>query len=302
MVFTNSKLQIQTGTASAITKSKKRFWRHLGNRRSIYLSLAALLFCWNSSILFFTQQIGHLQVFNLLLWLGILISLEDQLPNLWPKPSPGSFFAGALILACLLSLSPWMFNEQDGYAKYLLLPIIIFALALLSRPVGNWQLFKNPLLISLLLPLSGAIGALSSPFLERLTALLAWSFLYGLGFQTTLSSEKVLLGSGGVHIGDACNGNEQLIFSVSMVVIFQLIFPLKNRWNILAAIIGAILSAVAINTLRIVILAYLTTWPNKISKPAFALAHGHGALLFSLVAAAIAGWIYLILLDREISA
>jgi exosortase/archaeosortase family protein len=174
---------------------------------------------------------------------------------------------------------------------------------LLSRPVGNWQLFKNPLLISLLLPLSVAIEVLSSPVLNRLTPLLTWTFLYGLGFQTTLSGEKVLLGSGGVDIGTACNGNEQLIFSVSMVVIFQLIFPLKNRWNILAAIIGAILSAVAINTLRIAILAYLTTWPNKSGMPAFDIFHdGPGALLFSLVAAAIAGWIYLILLDRELSA
>jgi len=201
-----------------------------------------------------------------------------------------------------LSLSPWFINEQDGYAKYLHLPVIVFALALLSRPMGNWQLFKNSLLISLLLPLSGAIEVITSPILNRLTALFTWSFLYGLGFQTILSGKQVLLNSGGVNVETPCNGVEQLIFSVSIIVIFQLIFPLENRFSLLKALIGAILSAVAINVVRIALLAYLTTWPNKSGMPAFDFFHGHGGLLFSLIAAAFTGRIYITLLDRELPA
>jgi exosortase/archaeosortase family protein len=235
----------------------------------------------------------------LLLWLGILIASEDQLSNLWPKPSQASFFAGALILALLLSLSPWMINEQDGYVKYLLLPVIVVSMALLSRPLGDMQLFKNPLLIAMLLPLSGSIEVVTSPVLNRLTALLTWSLLYGLGFQTTLSGKQVLLQSGGVRVETPCNGVEQLIFSVSIVVIFQLVFPLQKRFNIYTALIGAILSAIALNVLRIALLAYLTTWPNRSGMTAFDFFHGHGGLLFSLVASAIACWIYLTLLHRE---
>lgn len=99
-----------------------------------------------------------------------------------------------------MSLSPWFINEQDGYAKYLLLPVIVFALALLSRPVRYLQLFKGPLLISLLLPLSGAIEVLTSPVLNRLTALLTWILLYGIGFQRSLSGKQILLSSGGVTV------------------------------------------------------------------------------------------------------
>ena len=178
MVFTNSKLQNKAGEASSSLSRVGQLRRHLSNRRSLYLCLAALVFCWNSSILWFTQSL-ELQTFNLLLWLGILIALEDQLSNLWPKPSQASFFAGALILALLLSLSPWMINEQDGYVKYLLLPVIVVSMALLSRPLGNLQLFKNPLLIAMLLPLSGSIEVVTSPILNRLTALLTWTLLYG---------------------------------------------------------------------------------------------------------------------------
>jgi len=145
------------------------------------------MFCWNSIILWETRQTLDLQTYSLLLWLGILISLEDQLPNLWPKPSPASFFAGAVILAFLLSLTPWIINEYPRIPRYLLLPVIVFALGLLSRPVGKLQLFKNPLLISLLLTLSGTVRILFGSFLTKLTALLSWTFLYGIGFQAALS-------------------------------------------------------------------------------------------------------------------
>jgi exosortase/archaeosortase family protein len=258
-----------------------------------------VVFCWNSSILWFTMQPLELQTFNLLLWLGILIALEDQLSNLWPKPSQASFFAGALILALLLSLSPWMINEQYGYVKYLLLPIIVVSMAFLSRPLGDLQLFKNPMLIAILLPLSKSIEVVISPVLNRLTALLTWILLYGLGFQTTLSGKDVLLQSGGVQIHTPCNGSNQLIFSVSIIIIFQLIFPLQKGFNIHKALIGATLSAIALNVLRIALLAYLTTWPNRSGMPAFDFFHGHGGLLFSLVASAIACWLYVTLLHSE---
>ena len=70
----------------------------------------------------------------------------------------------------------------------------------------------------------------------------------------------------------------------------------------LKALIGAVFTAVAINVLRIALLAYLTTWPNKSGMPTFDFFHNTGGLLFSLVAAALAGWIYISLLDRELAA
>ena len=122
-----------------------RHWvPRLSNRRALFLLLAALMFCWNASILWLGLQDLGLQVFQLLLWLGIAISLEDKFANLWPKPSRFSFFAGAILIALLLTLSPALISFQAGYIKYLLLPGSICALALLSRPVKQWQLFVAP--------------------------------------------------------------------------------------------------------------------------------------------------------------
>ncbi len=280
-----------------------RHWpSRLYNRRALFLLLAALMFCWNASMLWLSEQDLGLQIFQLLLWLGIAISLEDKLANLWPKPSRFSFFAGAILIALLLTLSPALISFQAGYIKYLLLPGSICALALLSRPLQQWHLFAAPLLISMLLPIGGAFAVLSSPIQNRLTALLTWAFLYGLGFQAGLSGKEISIGSAGVIVQTNCNGNEQLIFSIGMVVIFQLIFPLKQRGHILAAFGGAIVSAYAINTVRIALLAYFTTWENRSGMPAFDFFHGHGGLIFSLIAATVAGWIFYRLLDQELTA
>jgi len=280
----------------------RRWVPKLYNRKALFFLLAALIFCWNICLLWLSDQGLGLQIFQLLLWLGIAISLEDQMVNLWPKPSRFSLLAGAILLVLLFTLSPVLISWQAGYMKYLPLPASICGLALLSRPLNQWQLFAAPLFISLLLPISGAFAVLSSPIQNRLTALLTWAFLYGLGFQSGLSGKEISIGSSGVIVQTPCNGNEQLIFSVSMVIIFQLIFPLKQRWRILAAIGGAIVSAYAVNTIRIALLAYFTTWEDRSGMAAFDFFHGHGGLIFSLIAASIAGWIFYRLLDQELTA
>ena len=100
-----------------------------------------------------------------------------------------------------------------------------------------------------------------------------------------------------------CSGVEQLIFTVSVVVIFLLVFPLERAMNIAAVLIAAVLSAIVINVVRISLLAYLTSWSNKSGMPAFYFLHdSYGSLMFSFVAVSLVGWLYLKLLDHELSA
>ena len=80
------------------------------------------------------------------------------------------------------------------------------------------------------------------------------------------------------------------------------LFPLKQRGHILAAFGAAIVSGYVINTIRIALLAYFTTWEDRSGMAAFDFFHGHGGLIFSLIAATIAGWIYYRLLDQELAA
>jgi cyanoexosortase A len=278
-------------------------WLRFGDRRVLWLLLAGLAFGWNVAVFWLSNQIETTQVLNLLLWLGIWMALEDQGPSLWPRPSRASAFGGTLLLVLTVARSSLATNTQDRFI-YLVLPLLAIGLALLNRPPGQWRRFWKPLAIALLLPLSRLItnGVLPG-ILVPVTAKLAWALLYALGFRAFLDGAEVQLGSGGVLVFGACAGIEQLIFTVSVVVIFLLLFPLERLLHIALVITASIVGAVLVNGVRIALLAYCTSWPDKAGMPAFTFLHdSYGSLLFSLVAVSIVGWIYLKLLDRELAA
>ena len=278
-------------------------WLRFGDRRFLWLLLAGLAFAWNVSLFGLSHQLETTQVLNLLLWLGIWMALEDQSPSLWPRPSKASAFGGTLLLVLTVARSSLTTNNQDRFV-YLVLPLLALGLALLNRPLGQWRRFWKALVIALLLPLSRLItnGVLPA-LLVPVTAKLAWALLYALGFRAFLDGAEVQLGSGGVLVFGACAGIEQLIFTVSVVVIFLLVFPLERLLHIALVIAASIVGAVLVNGVRIALLAYCTSWPDKAGMPAFTFLHdSYGSLLFSLVAVSIVGWIYLKLLDRELAA
>ena len=278
-------------------------WLRFGDRRVLWLLLSGLAFGWNVAVFWLSNQIETTQVLNLLLWLGIWMALEDQGPSLWPRPSRASAFGGTLLLVLTVARSSLATNNQDRFI-YLVLPLLAIGLALLNRPPGQWRRFWKPLAIALLLPLSRLItnGALPG-LLVPVTAKLAWALLYALGFQAFVQGAEVQLGSGGVLVFGACGGTEQLIFTVTVVLIFLLLFPLERLLHIGLVIAASILCAVLVNGVRIALLAYCTSWPNQAGMPAFHFLHdSYGSLLFSLVAVSIVGWIYLKLLDRELAA
>ena len=179
--------------------------RHWLQSRSLLFIFFLALFTWNSALLWLSDQPENIQVLTLLLWLGLVVSLEDQRHLLWPKPHSGSFFAGAAILAAMLVRGFWISNDQDDFV-YLILPLITVGLALLVRPITQWQIFRTPLIIALLLPLSRIFTAVLPPILNPLTAHLTWAGLYSLGFQASLNRAEVRIGDGGVTVLGPCSG------------------------------------------------------------------------------------------------
>jgi len=66
---------------------RHQWHHHAGNRRSLWLLLAVLLFCWSALQFTWADLSPSGQMLNLMDWFGYLIALEDQLPALWPLPS-----------------------------------------------------------------------------------------------------------------------------------------------------------------------------------------------------------------------
>lgn len=287
-----------------LTSSASWLKAKLGNRRLMWLMLAVLLCFWNTALLWLSHTPDICQCINLLLWLGILIALEDQLPSLWPRPSKFSAFLGGLIVTITVVRGSVPIHQYDKFLS-LALPFIALGLCLLNRPIGEWKLFRKPLAIAFLWPAFTPIGFLLgwslSNILPNLSAFFTWLLLYGLGLKATVSGQKVLMGSGGVDVYPPCAGLEQITFSLFIIVIFLIIFPLRKRRNIFAVLALSVPIAVLCNVVRLALLAYFTSWPDGSGIGLFDFFHeSHGSLIFSLISGSFVGYLYLLTLDQEL--
>jgi len=276
----------------------------LGNRRTLWLLLAGLLCLWNTALLWLSHTPDIYQCTNLLLWLGILLALEDELPSLWPRPSKFSAFLGGLILIITVVRGSVPIHQYDKFLS-LSLPFMALGLCLLNRPIGEWKLFRKPLAIAYLwqafTPIGFLLGWSLSNILPNLSAFFTWLLLYGLGLKATVSGQKVLMGSGGVDVYLGCAGLEQITFSLFIIVIFLIVFPLRKRRNIFALLALSVPIAVLCNVVRLALLAYFTSWADGAGMGLFDFFHeSHGSLIFSLISGSFVGYLYLLTLDREL--
>jgi cyanoexosortase A len=274
--------------------------RHAGNRRSLWLLLALLLFSWSALQLHWADVDPKFQLLNLLIWFGCTIALEDQLPLLWPRPSRVSLLLGGGMIGFALWRGSWLLNQQDRFL-YLLVPLLVWGLALLNRPFSRLRCFVVPGVIALLFPVGYRLSSLH-PYLERPTAQLSWLLLTALGFEPVLSGREVMLSTGGVAITGTCTGIDQIVVSLVVVLIFLMVFPLRRWRHRLAALLIALVSAVVVNAVRIALLALLVAVPEDWGSQAFDFFHdSYGSLVFSLIAVFVLGWGYTKLIDVELS-
>lgn len=279
---------------------RQQLRRHGGNRRSLWLLLAGLLFSWSALQLYWADVDPKFQLLNLLIWFGCTIALEDQLPLLWPRPSRASLLVGGVLIGFTLWRGGWLLNQEDRFI-YLMVPLLVAGLALLNRPFARLRPFLVPGVIGLLFPVGYRLSALH-PYLERPTAQLSWLLLTALGFEPALSGREVTLPSGGVSITGTCTGIDQIVVSLVVVLIFQMVFPLRSWWRRLLAMAIALVSAVLVNAVRIALLALLVAVPEAWGEQGFEFFHdSYGSLVFSLIAVFILGWGYTKLIDQELS-
>lgn len=277
-----------------------RLRRHAGNRRSFWLLLAMMLFSWSALQFTWADLSPNVQVLNLMVWFGCVIALEDQLPALWPRPSRFTLLVGGGLLAAVLWRGSWITSVHDRFT-YLLLPLLLVALALLNQSGRQLRICLVPLVITLLFPLGLRLLTLADHF-KGITSMLSWLILASLGFNPLINGNKISLPTGAVSIAGYCTGVDQLAICLVVAVIFLLVFPLRRLHNQLAALLVAAAAALGVNAVRIAILALLVAVPERGGMKAFEFLHdSYGGLVFSLIAVGIFGWFYTLLVDRELA-
>jgi cyanoexosortase A len=276
--------------------------------RNLWLLLAMLVVWQNLWLLFSTQESPKLLLFVLLLWWGALTCMEDRFETLRPSPSPYSLVLGSALLLWSLWRSSQIITLDS--VVYVLAPLQGLALALLCTPIRRLGEFTQQLLILAFLPIYPMVNSVGpvtrwlESWVSPLTATLAAGWLSTLGLEAVSSGRLVQTPSGGVSVAGACSGIDQVSQVLAIALIFFLAFPLRrarHRWFLLAAAIG---SAVAINTLRIALLALIVSVETPLAKGGgwwFHFFHEEtGSLIFSGINVFLFGSLYLWVIEREL--
>jgi exosortase/archaeosortase family protein len=286
--------------AKWLAKMRFQIVRHCSNRRSLWLLLAGFLFIWITLLFTWADFSPNVQVLNLMIWFGGAIALEDQMVALWPRPSRFSLCCGAALLTATLVRGSFIANVHDRFTL-VLLPLTFISLGLLNQPLKKVRFFLVPLIISLLFPIGLRVLELAN-YLQDVTAQLSWVLLTAIGFQPVVTGNKLMLSSGGVTITGYCTGVDQLMVCLVVAAIFLMVFPLRYWSHRFMALAIASVAALIINAIRISILAWLVSLPDRSGMNAFEFLHdSYGGLVFSLIAVGIFGWSYTVLVDREIA-
>lgn len=267
---------------------------------NLWLLVASLVAIQSITVFSFSQP-PSTAVFSLLIWGGALICIEDQFENLTPQPGRMGLMVGtALLTWVVLRTSAVM--HWDGIL-FALAPLAGLALGLLCAPVRQViHRFRDALLCLMLLPgFALLMRVLPEKPISLITARIAGIWVGSLGYPTEVQGRNVLLPGGGVEVMGACNGVDMMAQIFCVAVIFLLAFRIRSHWSRLVVLVAAPLIGMLANTVRIAVLAVITTSGQGHGSAAFDFWHKDaGSLVFSGIGVFIFGLLYMRLLEREL--
>lgn len=267
--------------------------------RNLWLAVAALVALQNVAV-FQSSQSENITVFAALVWGGAVICMEDLIESLDPRPGWIGLILGSFILIWVMLRSDRILY-WDGLI-YLLAPLAGLALVMLCLPLNQIRTFRDSLFCLLMLPAFNFImKVIPEHPVSLMTARLTGFWLSFLGFDNVVKGVFVMMPSGGVEVLPACNGLDTIAQVICVSIIFLLAFPIRSRISRFLVIISAPVIGLAMNTIRIAILALCVANGNGKGSKLFTFFHDDlGSLLFSGIAVFVFGVIYMRLLEREL--
>ena len=188
--------------------------------------LIILFFIWNTFVFYHTNQSFNLQSYSLLLWLGIFLSIEDDLALL--NPTSNKFLRIGSFTFILISLvrSIYILSSNDFFV-YFFLPILIFFISLMNKGLKNLYKLKNIIIISSFLPIYKLFDFLMAPFLKLVVSKISVLILNLIPrIQFTSIGNQLFFGNKIIEISDGCSGSEKILFTITVTIIYLLIYTI----------------------------------------------------------------------------
>lgn len=269
--------------------------------RNLWLLIAAVVATQNLAV-FHTSQSANNTVYALLVWGGAVICMEDQIETLEPCPNLLSLVLGTVILILVLARTAVVLHWEG--ILFALPPIAGLGLALLCFPISQILRLRDSLLTLLLVPGFALImRILPEEPISLLTAKLSGSWLQFLGLDVLIKGRTVMIPGGGVQVLGQCNGLDMMSQLLCIGIVFLLAFPIRSNLSRLFLLAAAPAIGMVSNSFRIAVLTVCTMFGSGKGSSVFKFFHEDaGSLVFSGIAVFIFGWLYLLILERELLA
>ena len=268
--------------------------------RNLWLLLAAAVASQNLAV-FQNSQNEHTTVFAALIWGGALICMEDQIETLEPHPNLLSLILGTVVLILVFARTAVVLHWEG--ILFALPPLAGLGLGFLCFPIKQILRLRDSLLTLMLIPgFALLMRILPEAPISLFTAKLAGLWLQFIGFEVVVRDRSVMIPRGGVQVLASCNGIDMMSQILCVSVVFLLAFPIRSNLSRIFLLAAAPAIGLISNSFRIAILTICTTYGNGKGSPLFKFFHEDaGSLVFSGIAVFIFGWIYLHVLERELT-
>ena len=274
---------------------------HLNIREYLLLLIYFISVLWEIILL---NKIGldyQIQFFNLVLILGIYLSLEEKYKFFILKKND-KFSLFSAVIFVLTIIGGRNINDINDNFFYLILPLLTIALCLYKAKKFNIFDFKSIILVPLFLPIRPLFFYIVNKLTLPLTALSTWFLLRAFDFNAVIdiSKNQVLVGNRGVNILEGCSGASQMIFCFTLMVIFLLNYQMTGIWKKIYFLGFSLFFAYIFNIIRILILALITLYNDPINSFWFDFFHlSYGAILFTIIPSSICCYIFFKTLDNR---
>jgi cyanoexosortase A len=269
--------------------------------RNLWLLIAAVVATQNIAV-FHTSQSANDTVYALLVWGGAVICMEDQIETLEPRPSFYSLVLGTILLVLILARTAVVLHWEG--IVFAVPPFAGLGLALLCLPIRQLLRLRDSLLTLLLIPsYSLLMRVLPEEPLSLMTAKVAGLLLQFIGYDVAVQGRSVIIPGGGVKVLAECNGLDMMSQILCVSIVFLLAFPLRSNLSRIFLLLSAPIVGLLSNSFRIAVLTLCTSFGSGKGSPVFKFFHEDaGSLVFSGIAVFVFGWLYLVVLEKELTA
>ena len=271
------------------------------SRKNSIILLGIFLLLWQIILVFSVSNGLQFQIYNLLILLGLWLVWEEKIEkNQAKRISKITFSLSIAIITTTLIKGAYIDSINDIFF-YLTIPFLNVGLILLYEGIMFFKRNLGLLFLASFVPLREILLIPFEKLLVPLTSNITWFSLKMIGINANITDNIIFFERRGISVEDGCSGADQIIFGVSLLMIFYILFPISKKLYLYILVSLTIIISFIENCMRISLLSLINSYEGLNSDKLFDFFHNsYGSLIFTSLTCFLISKSYYEIYKREI--